>query len=117
MFRFASPGFLCLMLFVPLVVTFRAKRSKPVNMNVSDISMLKVSLTTPALMASKLLPLVKYCALALLIIALARPQWGTRKMNVKTEGINIILALDLSESMAALDFKLDNSHCQPPGCG
>lgn len=71
--------------------------------------MLNKPLMTPALMISKLLPLVKYCALALLIIALARPQWGTRKMNVKTEGINIILALDLSKSMAALDFKLDGA--------
>lgn len=109
MFRFASPGFLSLILFIPLVVVFRSKRSAPVTIKSSDLSMLNKSLNTPALMVSKLLPLVKYCALALLILALARPQWGTRKMNVKTEGINIILALDLSESMAALDFKLDGA--------
>ncbi|ACN16037.1 conserved hypothetical protein [Desulforapulum autotrophicum HRM2] len=109
MFRFASPGFLSLMLFVPLVIVFRSKRSNPVSIKISDLSMFKESLTTPALMVSKLLPLIKYCALVLLIIALARPQWGTRKMNVKTEGINIILALDLSKSMAALDFKLDGA--------
>ena len=40
---------------------------------------------------------------------MARPQWGTKKKNIITHGINIILALDLSESMAALDFKLNNS--------
>jgi Ca-activated chloride channel family protein len=38
-------------------------------------------------------------------VALARPQWGTQHTEVLTEGINIVLALDLSESMAALDFK------------
>ena len=59
------------------------------------------------LVLSTLLPLFKYAALALMIVALARPQWGTRKMNITTEGINIVLALDLSESMAALDFKKD----------
>jgi len=43
-----------------------------------------------------------------LILALARPQWGDKKTNVRTEGVNIILALDLSESMRALDFKKDD---------
>jgi Ca-activated chloride channel family protein len=42
-----------------------------------------------------------------MIIALARPQAGERKINVETEGVNIVLALDLSGSMKALDFKRD----------
>ena len=53
-----------------------------------------------------IVPVLKYTALCLLITAMARPQWGTRQVNIKTEGINIILAVDLSESMAALDFKV-----------
>jgi Ca-activated chloride channel family protein len=40
-----------------------------------------------------------------MVVALARPQWGTERTEVLTEGVNIVLALDLSESMAALDFK------------
>lgn len=52
-----------------------------------------------------ILPFLKYTALCLMIAAMARPQWGTRHLSVLTEGINIILAVDLSESMAALDFK------------
>ena len=54
------------------------------------------------------IPALKILALVFLIIALARPQWGDRKVNVTTEGVNIILALDLSESMRALDFKKDD---------
>jgi Ca-activated chloride channel family protein len=42
-----------------------------------------------------------------MIIALARPQAGERKINVDTQGVNIVLALDLSGSMKALDFKQD----------
>ncbi|MDY0375694.1 MAG: VWA domain-containing protein [Desulfobacterium sp.] len=109
MFKFASPGFLTLLLFIPLVVLFRAERSRPAAVNSSDLTMLKPPPTTPFLILSRALPLVKYSALILLIIALARPQFGTRSMNVKTDGINIILALDLSGSMAALDFKLEGS--------
>ena len=52
-----------------------------------------------------LLPALKYAVFILLVVALARPQWGSQRTEVLTEGINIVLALDLSESMAALDFK------------
>ena len=58
-----------------------------------------------SLRAGRMMPALKYAALCLMVIALARPQLGTERMNVLTEGINIILAVDLSESMAALDFK------------
>lgn len=50
-------------------------------------------------------PFLKCLALGLLVTAMARPQWGTRQVSTLTEGINIILAVDVSESMAALDFK------------
>lgn len=45
-----------------------------------------------------------YSAIIFLIIALARPQMGVNETFLPTEGINIVLALDLSESMAAMDF-------------
>jgi Ca-activated chloride channel family protein len=45
-----------------------------------------------------------YSAVIFLIIALARPQMGVNETFLPTEGINIVLALDLSESMAAMDF-------------
>lgn len=54
---------------------------------------------------ARLMPVLYYLALILMITALARPQWGTRQITMDTSGVNIILALDLSESMAALDFK------------
>lgn len=42
-------------------------------------------------------------ALVLIIIAVARPQWGERKRKVTREGIDIVLALDISKSMLAAD--------------
>src|SRR5690606_6148737 len=44
----------------------------------------------------------------LLIIALARPQTGRGQEIVRGEGIAIVLALDISGSMASLDFQPDN---------
>lgn len=74
-------------------------------MGISSVSSVKTVRSSTVLRAAPLIPLLKYTALALLIVALARPQWGTRQVNILTEGVNIIMAMDLSESMAALDFK------------
>ena len=107
MFRFASPWFLLLLLGLPLVFFLRRRRHAPIRLMASQVPDFAVQPKSMVLVLSRLLPLLKYGALAVMIVALARPQWGTRKMNITTEGINIVLALDLSESMAALDFKRD----------
>ena len=108
MFRFASPEFL-LLLFVLAFMIFLKLRKK--NTNIIKVSSLKgVDKLFPSFMVmiSKFILLLKIVSLVLLILALARPQWGDKKINVSTQGVNIILALDLSESMRALDFKKDN---------
>ncbi len=107
MFRFASPLFLFLFFFVA-VGWFQQLRKKSAN-HIKVSSLKEVELLSHSLMVklSKFVPLLKILSLILLILALARPQWGDQKINVTTEGVNIILALDLSESMRALDFSLD----------
>jgi len=104
MFRFASPYFILLLLVIPVAVIYRHRRRQPVMGNAS-LSVLKGYKPSWILKSKWILPVLKYGALSLMIIALARPQWGTQQLVVTTEGINIILAVDLSESMAALDFK------------
>lgn len=51
--------------------------------------------------------LLPYIALILIIVALARPQKLEKESQVLSEGIDLILAIDVSESMAALDFQLN----------
>jgi Ca-activated chloride channel family protein len=51
------------------------------------------------------LPFLKIMALALFIIAFARPQSSLSWQNVTTEGIDIVVSLDISGSMLAKDFK------------
>lgn len=105
MFEFASPYFLILLVLFPGIILFRKSRQLRPVMHLS--SLMKVTDIPPSRMLSiaRVLPLLKYAALCLMIIAMARPQWGTRQVSILTEGINIVLAVDLSESMAALDFK------------
>ena len=52
-------------------------------------------------------PILRLLALTLLIIALARPQDIHKKEEIKGEGIDITLVMDLSSSMLAKDFKPD----------
>ncbi|MFZ1985331.1 MAG: VWA domain-containing protein, partial [Desulfatitalea sp.] len=59
---------------------------------------------SPALTVHRTLPALYYLVLVLLIGTLARPQWGTQRLPTETEGINIVLTVDLSGSMAAEDF-------------
>ena len=55
-----------------------------------------------------LLAPARLLALALAIVALARPQSGQARETIEGEGVDIALALDISGSMAALDFQPDN---------
>ncbi len=105
MFRFASPYMFLLLAAILAAIFYRTrKRTHPV-MGASSLSAVRNLSPSPFLIIQRLLPVLKYAALCLMIIAMARPQSGTERHNVLTEGINIVLAVDLSESMAALDFR------------
>ncbi len=105
MFRFASPLFFCCLLLLAIIPVYRHKTLKPICINVSGLPESSGnSFFTPVLL-TRLLLLMKLLAVVLMVTALARPQLGNRNVNVMTEGINIVLALDLSNSMSALDFE------------
>jgi len=108
MFRFASPGFLLLVFPVAFAWFLKIRKKSAGHIKVSSLKGVELLSHSFMVRLSKFIPLLKIISLILLILALARPQWGDRKVNVTTQGVNIILALDLSESMRALDFKRDN---------
>ncbi|GAB6094407.1 VWA domain-containing protein [Desulfatiferula olefinivorans] len=107
MFRFASPLFFVLLLLIPGLVLIRRRWDGRPGLNLSGLGALAGMPPSVVVVTRHLVPALKYLALVLMIAALARPQWGTRHSSVMTEGVNLILAMDLSGSMAALDFKKD----------
>lgn len=109
MLRFADPYILILLGLVPATVLFRRHKRRVPSLRMSATASVAHVPPGPMVRVARLLPVIKYAALVLMVIALARPQWGTRQVSVKTEGINIILAVDISESMAALDFQRKGS--------
>ena len=106
MLRFASPWLLWLLL-VPValaLLSFAVRhRRLPATLQYSDI---RLTTHSPSLRqrARFILPVLRYLALALLIIALARPQSGNERQVIMGEGVDIAIVLDISGSMAALDF-------------
>jgi Ca-activated chloride channel family protein len=58
-----------------------------------------------ATLGPSLLLLLRGATLVLFIVALARPQLGRSESKIKTEGIDIVLVIDISGSMQAMDYK------------
>jgi len=105
--HFASP-WLLLLLLVPLGLAlwpfFNRTRRQPAALQYSDLRL--AAQLGPSLRerGRVILPVLRLIGLALLIIALARPQAGSAREIITGEGIDIVIVLDISGSMAALDF-------------
>ncbi len=107
-FQFANPEMLYFMLIIPFLVVFfiyyRINRKKVLNAfgNESVVAQLmpEVSKYRPAIKFSLLMLISSF-----LIIALARPQFGSKKQTIQREGVEIVIALDLSNSMMATDIR------------
>ncbi len=110
MFRFANPEFLFLLLILPVMLFWYLRRSLRSRSTVrySDIALIKEVGTSSRQRYRHLLFLLRLAALALMIIAFARPQAGSREEEMITEGIDIVLSMDISSSMLAEDFQPKN---------
>ncbi|MCK4919732.1 MAG: VWA domain-containing protein [Bacteroidales bacterium] len=108
-YDFANPGFLFLLLVLPLIVVFyifRQRKDTP-DIKLSSLSVFSGSKIPFRLILKHFLFGLRLIAMALLIIALARPQSTDSWSETSTEGIDITLCLDVSGSMRAMDLKPD----------
>src|SRR2546427_9973673 len=111
MFRLANPWMLLTALFAALPVMgaiFRERGPRLSRLLYSEISPLRGLPPSPRARAAILLPYAQAFSVVLAAVALARPQAGPRIQHVTTEGIDIVVALDVSGSMRAEDFAPKN---------
>lgn len=101
---FRHPWMFLLLLAVPLLALLRYGSWRRPVLRFSDGALLSRLPLTWAVAAAKLLPLMYLAALALLVVAMARPQFGLEESREHTETVDIVLLLDLSTSMRAEDF-------------
>lgn len=106
--RFANPQLLWLLVLLPLLAALRGRSGAGVAALLFPAAELaRPSGRAVTSSAGRMRLLLRALALALLIVALARPQQGLGTAEVETSGIDIVLGIDVSGSMRALDFELD----------
>jgi Ca-activated chloride channel homolog len=105
-FRFEEPLALFLLLIIPLWISWNRLDKKPTILY-SSIGHLKSLRPKGFSGAFYLSPTLRCLAVFFIILSLARPQQGQTTREVSTKGVDIVLAVDASGSMRALDFKKD----------
>jgi Ca-activated chloride channel homolog len=106
--EFANPEFLILLLLLPAIAWWYrgSHRTHYAPITMSNIAMFKGQSSWRG-KARALLPILRGLSFILLVIALARPQRLLSEENVEADGIDIMMAMDLSSSMLAQDFEPD----------
>ena len=100
-FRFEDPWFLILFLIIPYLVW---KRKEQGTISYSSLEILQNIRAIQVGFLSTIPLVLRLFAISLFIMALARPQEGQKRTEILSMGVDIMLALDTSGSMKALDF-------------
>jgi Ca-activated chloride channel family protein len=106
-FRFANPYLLFLLVLIPFIGWwyFQKQKGRGATLRFSHLSVIKSVHRVSAVRARYILFVLRLLVLSLLILGLARPQSGIKGEEVLTQGIDIVLAMDVSSSMLAEDIK------------
>ena len=110
-FQFASPWVLSLLLIVPMlgILYILAKgRTKPATMKHAATSMARDLPRSWKITMRPVLNVMRLAIITLTVFALARPQIVQGRETISGEGVEIALAVDISGSMASLDFEPKN---------
>jgi len=105
---FAYPFLLILLLLVPasgLFLLWAARRQKSALARLGEPALIRRLSANINWRGRRWQTALRLAALGLVIIALARPQWGSEVREIQQEGLQVMVALDVSQSMMAQDIK------------
>ncbi|MEA3159461.1 MAG: Ca-activated chloride channel [Gammaproteobacteria bacterium] len=105
--RFLQPEWFWLLALLPIVMLWRGRRGPIAAIEYSDVSLAREVARGTRSRIGRLVWLLPILAGALMIVGLARPQRAHSRTEVSANGIDIVLGLDVSGSMQALDFLID----------
>jgi Ca-activated chloride channel homolog len=108
MTRFLQPEWFWLLALLPIVMLWRGRRGPVAAIEYSDVSLAREVARRSRNRVGRLLWVLPVLACALMIAGLARPQRAHSRTEVTANGIDIVLGLDVSGSMQALDFIVDH---------
>lgn len=105
---FAHPTFLLLLLLLPLLAWLKGRGGLGVAFLYSSVDLVRPIAGLNRSRAGRILASLRWLALALFIVALAQPRLIKGESQIKASGIDIVVAIDLSGSMASEDFEVEN---------
>ena len=108
MIRFLQPEWLWALAVLPAVILWRGRRGPVAAVEYSDIGLAREVARRTRSRFGWMVGLLPVMAAALMIVGLARPQRTHSRTEITAKGIDIVLGLDVSGSMRALDFSVDN---------
>lgn len=103
-FQFGQPWWLLLLGLLPLLAWLLGRKGPSGAVRYSSVGILRQMGVPPRTTAGRWLRTLLLVALGLLVLALARPRIASGDSDEKKEGIDIVLCIDLSGSMAEKDF-------------
>jgi Ca-activated chloride channel family protein len=107
MLRFLQPEWFWLMMLLPLLWLWRGRRGPVAALEYPDVSLARDVARRSRSRVGQWVWVLPILAAALMIVGLARPQRQDSRVEVTANGIDIVLGLDVSGSMQALDFKVE----------
>ena len=107
MISFLYPHFLWLLLAVPVLAWLRGRGGRSAAVRYSSVSILKNIAQVRRHAPGRWMSALRLLAFTAIIVALARPRLGNEHTEIQASGIDIMLAVDVSSSMNAMDFTLD----------
>jgi len=108
MTRFVQPEWFWALTLLPLVMLWRGRRGPIAAIQYSDVGLARAVARRSRSRIGNWVWLLAVFAAVLMIVGLARPQRGHSRTEVTANGIDIVLVLDVSGSMQALDFLVDD---------
>lgn len=107
-FRFAHPNYLYLLLVIPVIagmMIYFARRKRKSMAQFGESSLLSHLMPAFSSRRSQMKGLLLLVAFTLQVFVMAGPQFGSKMETMKRKGIEIMVALDVSNSMNAMDIQ------------
>src|ERR1700678_2322987 len=107
MFHPLQPDWLWLLALLPLALIWRGRKGSVAAVEYSSVGLARAVARNTKSRVGRLVWLLPVLGAALLIVGLARPQLAHGRTEVTANGIDIMLGLDVSGSMQAMDFRIN----------
>jgi len=104
---FGQPYLLLLLLGLPVLAWLKGRRHHPPAFVYSSVQLVRGITGVRRSHAGVILLRLRWLSLALFIVALAQPRVGEGETRITASGVDIVVAVDRSSSMSAIDFELN----------